>query len=179
MHMHKSERQISQLYSDHSGALTSYLSKKFYINVAEAEDYVQMTFTKLTNMDEIDHLENPRAYLYRIANNLVIDQLRNQDRHNKWVSEEQAINQDIDDTIDDPARISIAKQQLRILKQTIDGMSERRKLFIKQSRFENLSNVEIAKSAGVTEAAVRKHLSKALVELKHALDKTSSEVDNK
>ena len=174
--MQKSEQQITQLYAEHSGALINYLSKKFYINISEAEDFVQMTFTKLTHMENINHLENPRAYLYKMANNLVIDQLRNQDRHNKWVAEEQILNHTHDDTIDDPARINIAQQHLGIMKETIEGMSERRRHFLKLSRFENLSNVEIAKTAGVTEAAVRKHLSKALIELKYALENTPEEV---
>ena len=162
---------ISKLYSSYQKELNHYVGQKFGIDSSEAEDIVQQTFTKYSELPDAKQINNPRAYLYKIAHNQAVDLKRRNFRFDKLIEEPFLKDKYNDDTLYDPVRIQIAKQHLKILQSTINKMPYRRRLFLKQSRYENLSNVEIAHRAGVSEAAVRKHIAIALTEIKHAIDR--------
>jgi RNA polymerase sigma factor (sigma-70 family) len=142
-------------------------------------------------LSDVGGIENPRAYLYQIARNQAIDLLRIQARDRGGVEfghgsdksnlsgelqGEQINDSTVDATIHDPARIILAQQELDVVHNTLNEMSEKRRKYLKMSRFDNLSNVEIAKRAGVSEAAIRKHIARALLDIKRALGAEMSEV---
>ena len=165
---------IDLLYSQYSQEVKLYLCKKYYISDTEAEDFVQLTYSRLSKVELLEEIDNIRAYIYRTANNLVIDQLRQQERHDRWIKDETDYAEYEDRSLQDPARIQSAKQDLEIVRKAILNLPPKRRSFLKLSRYDNLSNVEIAKKEGISEAAVRKHIAKALLEIKQSLDESHS-----
>ena len=166
--MLKNQNNITELYRQYRLELIRYLCSKFKLDTSESEDIAQMTFVKLSKLTDFHEIDNHKAYLYRVASNQTIDLLRKKDRQKEQYNEPADDDPD-DDHLNDPARIHSGRQQLEIMEKAINNMSERRRTFLKMARYENLSNVEIAKRSGVTEASVRKHLANAMLEIKHAL----------
>ena len=171
------KNKLGQLYNDHKLELTRYLSTKFRLTLTDSEDVVHATFSNLSRVKKQQRIENPRAYLYKTASNQVIDMLRSEDRFSNWVNSVISDPQTEDQTLFDPERISDACQQLEMMEKVIDGMSDKRRQILKMSRFENLSNVDIARQLGISEAAVRKHIAKALLEIKRGIQVGTCEVE--
>ena len=161
---------IDDLYGSYRQELLLYLCKKYHFSTEEAEDFVQLTFSRLSRVDAIEDIDNIRAYIYKTANNLVIDDLRVKERHERWVREETNSIDLESSSLYDPERVEAARQELNIIQRALKKMSVKRRNFLKLSRYDNLSNVEIARQQGISEAAVRKHIAKALKELKQSLE---------
>ncbi|PCK07656.1 MAG: hypothetical protein COA42_13180 [Alteromonadaceae bacterium] len=177
--MPKHNALISRLYDSHQSELRRYVVSKFGLSHSESEDIVQTTFIKLASADQLEHVSNPRAYLFRIAHNAVIDHKRSrayeQDLRSDSLNHSQQTGGSVeyeafdDQQLNDPARIQCGQQQLKMMQQALNSMPQQRKEFLRLSRFEHLSNVEIARRSGISEAAVRKHISRALLDIKQML----------
>lgn len=170
--MEISNHNLSQLYLTHKEELLRHVSVKFALERVQAEDIVQQTFAKYTTTARAQTITNPRAYLYKMASNQALDLLRRQQHNAHPCSHTDAGEGDAfnDEQLHDPARIHAARQALNTMQKAMQAMPEKRRHFLQLSRFEHISNVDIAKEAGISEAAVRKHISRALLDIKHAMD---------
>lgn len=127
-----------------------------------AEDLLQETYLRCLEKPP-EALENPRAYLYRVAGNLAVDHFR---RHNRR-SEHEALDLDeegleIADAGQDVETMVFSRQQVEQLKQAVEELSPRcREVFILH-KFEHLSYAEVAAKLGISESTVVKHMVAAL-----------------
>ena len=169
--MEISNHKLSKLYLDHKGELLRHVSLKFALERVQAEDIVQQAFAKYTAVARGQAIANPRAYLFKMASNQALDLLRRQ-QHSTHPCSHNGTDEDSadDNQLNDPARIHTARQALHTMQKAMRAMPEKRRHFLQLSRFEHMSNVDIAKHAGISEAAVRKHISRALLDIKHAMD---------
>lgn len=125
-----------------------------------AEDLVQETCLRAAHADN-GELQNIRAFLFRILNNLITDHFRKLRRTRERFTEREA--PDIAEDTQGAEEHLIAKQRLQILQEAIDELPPRcRECFILR-RFENLSHAEIAGRMNITRSAVEKHLAAATV----------------
>ncbi|MNT48864.1 putative RNA polymerase sigma factor FecI [compost metagenome] len=148
---------LSPLLRSHYAELRNFARLKAG-DASAAEDLVQEAYLRLVNSD-VSALRNPRAFLYRVLNNLSIDHLRRQ-RRTKLRFKPLEDN-DVADEREDIERGIIARQRLKILEDAIGDLPPRcRECFILR-RFDNLSHAEIAERMGITKSAVEKHLAAA------------------
>lgn len=82
--------ELERLYDAHASGLFHYLVT-FTKNEADARDLLQDLFIKLARLDELDALQNEKAFVFRLAHNTAIDWLRR--RKVRWDSEEQLIKE--------------------------------------------------------------------------------------
>ncbi|MFG0262226.1 MAG: RNA polymerase sigma factor [Novipirellula sp. JB048] len=68
-----------------------------------------------------------------------------------------------------PARLSEASERAEIVRQAVQALSERQRMALMLSRFENMSYIEIAETMQLTPQAVKSLLSRARVNLKEIL----------
>lgn len=119
-----------------------------------AEDLVQEACLRFTRL-ETAKLTNPRAFLYRILSNLVVDHQRQQQRERAVPIESEA---DIVDETADAERAIISRERLLLLKQAVEELPPRcRECFVLR-RFDDLSQEEIAQRMGISRNMVEKHL---------------------
>ena len=168
--MEISNHKLSQLYLEHKEELLRHVSLKFALERVQAEDIVQQAFAKYTSIARDQAIGNPRAYLFKMASNQALDLLRRQQHSAHPCNHTSAAEDSDDDQLNDPARIHTARQALHTMQKAMQAMPEKRRHFLQLSRFEHMSNVDIAEGAGISEAAVRKHISRALLDIKHAMD---------
>jgi len=132
-----------------------------------AEDMVSETFLKAweyvrTNAKEITHL---RAFLYRVANNLVIDHYRRKDKASL------PIDENMERTIGDveahriPERIDAGLESDRIRRALASLRPEARELLVMRY-IDDLSIEEIAETTGKNKNAVYVALHRGVKELK-------------
>jgi RNA polymerase sigma factor (sigma-70 family) len=123
-----------------------------------AEDLVQETCLRAAHGTTAD-IRNLRAFLFRVAGNLVSDHFRRLRRTRERFSQQEA--PDVAEDRQSAEEQLIARQRLQILQEAIDELPPRaRECFILR-RFDNLSHAEIAEHMKITRSAVEKHLAAA------------------
>ena len=81
------ESNTAFLMGELSTPLIRYLTKKLKNN-EDANDLAQEAFLRLHRFQQSSQLDNARAFLFRTANNLVIDQIRRDKVHDKYLNSE-------------------------------------------------------------------------------------------
>jgi RNA polymerase sigma-70 factor (ECF subfamily) len=106
-------------------------------------------------------IENPRAFLYRVAGNLAIDHVRQERTRAKYVTSGPLPENVPDGRPAADASID-ARRRLALLARAVDELPPRcRQVFILR-KFEGLDQAEIAQELGISRNMVEKHLRKAL-----------------
>lgn len=145
---------------------------------ADAEDIVQELFLKLDGAPSAP-IANPRAYLYRMADNLLLDRRRaarrRAAREEAWTDTQGGIRPDVDGG-PDSERTLMARERLAALERALAGLPERTAAVFRRFRLDNIPQRDIAHEFGISLSAIEKHLQRAyrvVLDAQAALDAES------
>jgi RNA polymerase sigma factor (sigma-70 family) len=138
--------------------LCAFLRARFGPGPPDCEDVAQQAFFKLGEQTADRQLESPRAFVFRIAINLMHDARRQLRRANAALDDTTTLAADEDPDLE---RALIAKQQVRLLQKVLAGLPERHRQYLTANRMDGLSFAEIARRDGVSESLVRKTVEEA------------------
>jgi RNA polymerase sigma-70 factor (ECF subfamily) len=133
---------------------------------ADIEDLVQELYLKVLGAAG-ETIENPPAYLYRLASNLMLDRLRRAKRSGARETEWRRTHHatigalDVADTPDAESAV-IARQRLEKLSKALETLSPVTQRVFRLHKFEGLTHAETAERMGISRSAVEKHVSLAL-----------------
>jgi RNA polymerase sigma-70 factor (ECF subfamily) len=155
------------LYARHWGELCHYIKKHFGAGPPDPEDVAQEAFMKFAAVDHREAIDNPRAYLFRTAHNVLVDEHRRLAlrRANLKDTEAQPVGDDRT-----PERVLVGQERLEILAQSLRAMPAARRRSFLLNRLQGLSCAAIARMTGYSESAVKKHIGVVLTELEAALE---------
>ncbi len=171
-----------------SELLSAYISKRddlvrFFAarlrSMSAAEDLIQDLYIRLASLDPTEHVENPSAYLYRLASNLMLDRLRSDRRSGvrdgAWL---QGHRTEVagEGVADEPsAEQSVAaRQRLAQVARAIAELPPKTKRAFELHKLEGLTQEETARALGVSRKTVEKQISAALQRLVAKLAEDSS-----
>jgi RNA polymerase sigma-70 factor (ECF subfamily) len=161
-------QQLSDLYRVHWQGLCGYVRAQFGPGPPEPEDVAQSAFVRFAAADPA-RIENPRAFLYATARNLVIDHHRQAQRvaaHDRAAQSGAAENPLYESS---PENVLLQAERFRILAQALERMPLKRRRLVLLNRFEGLSYAEIGEQFGMSAENVRKHIERTLAECLRAL----------
>ena len=149
--------------------LVRYLSKKV-VNNEDANDLAQEAFLRMHRIQKSQTLDSPplenaKAFLFKTANNLVVDQMRRARVHDKYMSFEMLSEQSGEDTgkcAPSAERTASAEQQLEQIYAVIDQMPEKVRRAFLMHRSKDMTYTEIACEMGVSNSMVEKYIVQAL-----------------
>lgn len=143
----------------------------------DGEDILQELWLKLADIDA-SLIAEPLAYLYRTAENLVLDRRRSAQR--RTAREQEWTKGHIDGSFAAPRdatpsaeRMLVARDQLRRVDAVLDALPERTAFAFRAVRIDGRPQKQIAAEMGISLSAVEKHLQRgyrAVLELKQRLD---------
>ena len=119
-----------------------------------------------------------RAWLYRVAHNLMVDEIRRRKHH-----EHAALNEDLEETVTGDAGPAAALQnsgQRQVLLEALQRLSEKQRAVLTLKYLQGLGNQEIARALHMTEGTVRALQFRGLHALQRSLrsmEGTSGELD--
>lgn len=156
--------RVGEIYDAERGNIYSYL---VYLGLpnARAQELAQDAFVKLyVKMSKGETVENPRAWLYRVAHRLAI---RSSEREPRF--EELETNLEPPSTSPDPERTAMDSERRAALASAVRDLSPRQRncLYL---RVQGLRYREIAAVVGISTSAVGEFLRRAAKRLKEALD---------
>lgn len=138
----------------------------------DAEDLLQELWIKLGNAPG-GPIADPVAYLFRAANNLMLDRrrsdLRSAARDHGWSE----LSSGSDAQAPGGERLLIAREQLAATEKALEALGPRTAQIFRLFRLEGVSQRQIAGDLGLSLSAVEKHLQKAyraLIEIREKQD---------
>jgi RNA polymerase sigma-70 factor (ECF subfamily) len=143
--------------------------------IQDAEDCLQDLWIKLSRL-ESGPTADPLAYLFRMAENLVIDRRRSGQRRARredaWTVRNSGGSPDVDGQ-PSAERLMIDRERLRLVEQILDELPDRTAQSFRMFRLEQIPQKQIANVLGISVSAVEKHLQRAyraVLEAQLALD---------
>ncbi len=149
---------LQSLYRDHHGWLVNWLRKKLSGH-AQADDLAQDTFVRILALRENAALNEPRAYLTRVAQRLVIDSYRHAALERAYL---EALAHVPADTAPSPEDQMLVMEALREVDRMLEGLSANARMAFMMSRVDGLDHATIAATLGVSAARVSQYLGQAL-----------------
>lgn len=141
----------------------------------EAEDLLQELWLK-ASLTRAGPVANGRAYLFRMANNLVLDRARERQRamrrDREWLERDEAVPPAVE-ALADPAPAAdaglIEAEEADMLHQAIMSLPHGARRALVLYRFEGLGQAEIARVMQISRSGVEKHLAVAMRHLRQKL----------
>lgn len=146
-----------------------------------AEDLLQDLWLKLSSL-ETGPVAEPLAYLFRMAENLLLDRrrsaIRRTNRETEWIRGQ--IDGTIDHAIDgqpSPERILLARDHLRRVTAALDALPERTAFAFRAVRIDGVLQRDVAATMGISLSAVEKHLQRAYRAIVDVQQRLDAEID--
>lgn len=136
-----------------------------------AEDITQETFTRVIQSSNANAIKNERAFLYRVAKNVIIDQIRKKKNINEVCFNEEEFVQDENKTEEK----IILDNQTQQLMSKIDNLAKKRKQAFILHVLKGYSKKEVADLMDLSLSAVEKHITRATIQLKDELKERNCE----
>lgn len=157
----KDDDERSQLHARWRPALLSFFRRRVRDH-ATAEDLTQETLLRALNSEA--HREQPDAYMFRIAQNLLIDRSR---RLQVRTAHLRAFEEDPYRNVDplDPERIVLGREQLATLLAALEELPERTRAIFILYRMEHMPQEAIGDAFGISASAVKQQVAKAMATL--------------
>ncbi|MDE8653921.1 RNA polymerase sigma factor [Novosphingobium album (ex Liu et al. 2023)] len=171
---HRESAGLALLFERHRAELLRFLVARCGAR-DEAEDLVQELWIKATTQ-QTGPIANGRAYLFRMANNLVLDQARGRQRAMRrdrgWLEAEGGGALAPEERPDpaEPADEALArKQEAALLERAIADLPEGAQRALRLYRLEGHGQADIARIMGISRSGVEKHLALAMKKLRDSL----------
>lgn len=148
--------------ADYGPALRRFFTKR--VGAGEADDLVQEVFVRLQARAAGEAVENVERYLFRIANNVIVDRHRHETSHALTYLDPSDGALDLPDEVS-PERALAAKQALEQLGAAIRDLPPRTREAFIFHRFEEMTYPVIARRMGISITGVEKLIKRALAQL--------------
>jgi RNA polymerase sigma-70 factor (ECF subfamily) len=129
-------------------------------DLEEARDVVQVTFFRIwEHRARFDERWSPNTWIYRIANNLAIDQLRSRKSRERSVEPVRRHLRQVADANGESSLAGLRQNEvLAIFRELSAVLSDRQRSVFLLREVEGLSSQEVAEVVGCRESTVRNHL---------------------
>jgi RNA polymerase sigma-70 factor (ECF subfamily) len=165
---------LSTLYDHHRAELLRFLAARTG-DRAEAEDILQEVWVR-AGAKPPDLIEHWRAYLFRTANNLVIDRLRarrrREARERHWSEDAYGPLSGTEEVADlsETADLAIeAREEAQRLALAIESLPAGARRVFERHKIDGLSQAAVAVELGISRSGVEKHMAVAMKHLRRLL----------
>lgn len=152
-------------FESHSAELLRFLTRR--VKCAElAADLRQETWLRFRRRESGEEIGNLRAFLYRIARNLIIDHRRQQE--SRPIEEE--ISTELVSAQPCPERAASDAQRLELLQRVVQDLPPHLRQALLWNRLDGMTQREIGERLGVSESMAGRYILKALEYCQQQMD---------
>jgi RNA polymerase sigma factor (sigma-70 family) len=167
---HDYEMHIARLFEEHNQNLLRFVTARLH-SPQEAKEIAQEAYVRLLNLDEPDSVSYMRAYLFRIAANLVVDRLKQRERRSELRN-----LAFFDEEVSSPPPESIlnAHDELRLIQNAISELPPKcRKAFLLH-KIHSISIKKTAEEMNLSTRMVRIYVARAVAFCKERLEQAEA-----
>ena len=154
---------LLQVFQEYERELRAFMAARLRCSIT-AHDLAQELYLKVSALETRLEVTHARAYLFRMAANLVIDHQRREQRQGSLLAEVESLLSGSAGGIS-PERQVMAQEELRDLIAAVEQLPPATRRVFKRNRFDGRTQREIAEELGISQTAVEKHIRKALARL--------------
>lgn len=161
---------VEGLYNTYHHSLLNYLVGLLPGGRQDAFEILHETYVRLLRLDNLQRLqENPRAYIFTIATNLVRDFIRrrNSRMHDAHVDIDEI---ELHSQASTPTEVLDWEKSLERLKRSLMDLPVTTRQIFLLSRFDELTYPQIAAALNISTRTVERHMSAAIKALHHSLE---------
>lgn len=160
------DEQLCAWMNQYGPGLRRFLAKR--VTPSEADDLVQEVFLALRARSATTDIRNVEGYLFKTA----VSVLARQRRRRTWRWGEQEPLGDHEDLQDEvsPERVAIGRDRVRRIIEALSAVPPRSAEAFFLSRFEQLTNEEVARRMGISVKAVEQLMARAVRQVAARLD---------
>jgi RNA polymerase sigma factor (sigma-70 family) len=151
--------QLLAWYQAHHHWLMGWLIRRISCH-AQAADLTQDTFERLLTKPMTQQIIEPRAYLTRIAQGLMIDGIRRSKLEQRYKEQLEQLPKNFQENPEQQLAVLQTLMQIDLM---LDGLKPRIKQVFLMSRLEGTSYPLIAKQLNVSLSSVEKYMAKAMM----------------
>lgn len=160
---------LEKLFAENWNDLTGWLMRRYGPGPPEPEEVAQDSFAKIAGLASVDHIENPRAFLFAIAVNNMLMGNRWLERTRRLIDGElNYLSQDVEGLT--PERIYSARERFQTLITQVGDLTEKQREILVRSRLHGQSYAEISAGTGWSAADISRQMTKALRVLRLAIE---------
>jgi RNA polymerase sigma-70 factor (ECF subfamily) len=151
---------VARLFREHNRTLIGFLIARLR-NEQEAHEIAQEAYVKVLQLEQKPGASNfMRSYLFRVAQNLAVDRIRQRQIRTRLDS-----LQSLDRVFEDgqTERAAMAEQELALLKRIVAELPDTCRIAFCFHKLEERPLEEVASLMNLKERMVRRHVSRALV----------------
>lgn len=163
---------VAELYRQQHQALVNFLKRKLG-SVQEVHDVVQQTYERLLQ-NNTTGVDNPRAFIFKVANNIAIDYLRQRKLRGDDEAGDFAGDELVSSALSPDAQVDY-ELTVAMVRLFIGELPPKCRSAFLYYKFEERDYKEIAELLGVTESMVRKYVIRAMGYCRQRLDQCSGE----
>ncbi len=154
-----------RLFESHYADLRAQIAYRFKKQYQDVDDILQDAFHNVLRAENLEQVDNPKAYLYQTASNLALNRIRKQKYHENYLA-----SQDIERVEEvSPEQIVISRRALSDVCESLDDFPEKYRRTFLMSRVEGKTYKEIGVELNIAESTVEKHIIKTLKFLRDRL----------
>jgi RNA polymerase sigma-70 factor (ECF subfamily) len=153
---------LQALYVDYQGELEAVLFSRVRCKETAA-DICQEAFSRLCRLEDISHIQNLKAFLYRTALNLLLDHHRLQNSHKISDQEDSYEFECEHEDMRCAERSALARQQLDQLLAALSELPPLCQRIFYLNRFEGMKQRDIANQLDVSLRCVEDNIKRALL----------------
>ncbi|WP_454886907.1 RNA polymerase sigma factor [Sphingomonas oryzagri] len=128
----------------------------------DIDDVVQESYCRIATLTRVEHIDDPRRYLFRTARNVVLEQIRRE----RVVSIEAASGlAELEEAPEDggsPERIVAGRRALERVERLIEALPDRARQVFRLRKIDGVPQREIAVRLGLTETVVENEVARGL-----------------
>lgn len=160
--------RFTEIYNDYKGSIYKFCLVRLNGDSDNAEDCMQSTFMVLYNkLRDGQEILNPRAYLYKIANNFVLKCIENNAKNNsRLVPLDDYTEKVVDDrdSVDSNLDYQLLNERLNKILNTDEQQ------LLKLKYIDDMSIEQVAQVLQIKPQAVAKRLQRLREKIKHSID---------
>lgn len=168
---------IDALYRQYHRALRAFLARRS-LNRDEVADVVQETYCRIHQAGAVDEIRNPKAYLFRVANNVWLNE-RKLRRHEmeRAAPDLESLGVPADDP--GPYRRVMGEQEFAVVRAALEELPRTCRAAFVMNRFESMTYPQIANELELSVSMIEKHISHAISHMRKRLeDRSGSRVED-
>jgi len=142
---------------------------------AEADDVMSELWIKVRAIHS-GPIANPKSYLFRMVNNLVLDRIRERRRRERresdWTAEHLGASSEsveVADSAPTAEQAMLEQDEAQRLRAAIAELPAGAQRVLRMHKFDGMSHAEVAERLGISKSAVEKHMAVAMTHLRRML----------
>jgi RNA polymerase sigma-70 factor (ECF subfamily) len=165
---------VAKLFREHNRDLVRFIQARLGGLTGDASEVAQEAYVRLLQLENTGAVSFLRAYLFRIAANLVIDRLGARKRS----PEDRSQSSEALDQVADPfdvERAVLAADEYNLFIDCLKELPPKCRQAFVLHRMRQLTSEEVAVQMGISGRMVRKHVARAMIYCRYRLDGLSQQ----